>query len=116
MKKLTVFLSALLMAGFGAAAQRIAVLSDIHVTPGNAADSALRVAVDQINHEKLDGVIVNGDITNEGSDVQLRNVDAILSGIRHPLYVLPAITRTTGAKVLPIRFPRFGATTALPRR
>ena len=34
-------------------------------------------------------VIVDGDLTNEGSDEQLKNVKNILDGIRHPLVVLP---------------------------
>lgn len=67
----------------------MAVLSDIHVTPGNACDSALRVAVDEINAGAFDLVVVNGDLSNEGSDEQLRNVHDILGRLRHPLYVLP---------------------------
>lgn len=85
-------LTHLILAGalaLGAGAQRIAILSDIHVTPGNPCDSALRVAVDEINAADFDMVIVNGDITNEGSDEQLTNVKRTLDGIRHPLYVLP---------------------------
>lgn len=69
--------------------QRFAVLSDIHVTPGNGCDSALRVAVNEINSGKFDAVILDGDLTNEGSDEQLVNVKATLDGIKHPLYVLP---------------------------
>ena len=34
-------------------------------------------------------MIVSGDLTNEGSDVQLRNVKSILDGITKPLYVIP---------------------------
>lgn len=70
-------------------AQRFAVLSDIHVTPGNANDTELRHAVADINSGNFDAVIVDGDLTNEGSDEQLANVKSILDGIRFPLYVLP---------------------------
>lgn len=70
-------------------AQRFAVLSDIHVTPGNANDTELRHAVADINSGSFDAVIVDGDLTNEGSDEQLANVKSILDGIRFPLYVLP---------------------------
>lgn len=84
------FLAAVMAAGaFTAGAQRIAVLSDIHVTPGNANDTELRRAVDEINASDFDFVVVNGDLTNEGSDEQLANVKSILDGIRHPLAVLP---------------------------
>lgn len=70
-------------------AQRFAVLSDIHVTPGNDNEHALRAAVNEINKADIDMVIVNGDLSNEGSDEQLANVHAILSGITKPLFVLP---------------------------
>lgn len=70
-------------------AQRIAVLTDIHVGPGSANEAQLRIAVDEINRTDLDAVIVSGDLANEGSDAELLNVKGILDGIRHPLYVLP---------------------------
>lgn len=70
-------------------AQRIAVLSDIHVSPGNAADSALRAAVAEINRMPYDLVVVNGDLTNEGSDAELHNVHAILADLRRPTVVVP---------------------------
>lgn len=73
-------------AAFG---QRFAILSDIHVTPGNANESALKQAVREINSSQFDFVIVNGDLTNEGSDEQLTNVKNILDEVKHPLYVLP---------------------------
>lgn len=69
--------------------QRFAILSDIHVTPGNPCDSALRIAVDEINAAPFDLVVVNGDLTNEGSDEQLTNVKSTLDGIRHPMVLLP---------------------------
>ena len=74
---------------FASMAQRFAVLSDVHVTPGNANDAALRAAVEEINGGDFDMVIVDGDLSNEGSDVELANVKSILDGIRHPLFVLP---------------------------
>lgn len=69
--------------------QRIAVLSDVHVTPGNANEKALKEAVKEINSQEFDLVVVNGDLTNEGSDEQLSVVKGILDGISHPLFVLP---------------------------
>ena len=77
------------LCAWSASGQRIAVLSDIHVTPGNENDTRLRQAVEEINAQPFDVVIVNGDLTNEGSDEQLNNVKSILDGITHPLYVLP---------------------------
>lgn len=81
--------AAALAATFFAPAQRIAVLSDIHVTPGNANDGKLREAVAEINATPYDLVIVNGDLSNEGSDVELNNVKSVIDQIKHPLYVLP---------------------------
>ena len=68
---------------------KLAILSDIHVTPGNANEGKLREAVAEINAADVDAVMLTGDLTNEGSDEQLMNVKAILDGITHPLYVIP---------------------------
>ncbi|MCM1066498.1 MAG: PQQ-binding-like beta-propeller repeat protein [Muribaculaceae bacterium] len=84
------FLSLILSAAaLNAWSQRIAVLSDTHVSPGNASEQRLREAVAEINAGAYDLVVVNGDLSNEGSDAELRNVKAILDGVRHPLVVLP---------------------------
>ncbi len=70
-------------------AGKIAILSDTHVTPGNKCDSMLRVAVDEINSQDFDLVIVNGDLSNEGSDAELKNVASILSKLKQKCYVVP---------------------------
>lgn len=73
-----------------AGATRIAILSDIHVTPGNECESQLKNAVTEINSlPGVDMVVINGDLTNEGSDEQLTNVKGILDQINKPQYVLP---------------------------
>ena len=91
MKRLTLILFS--MAVMALAVQggvvRLAILSDVHVTPGNANEGKLREAVAEINAADVDAVMMTGDLTNEGSDVQLRNVKGILDGITHPLYVIP---------------------------
>ena len=68
---------------------RLAILSDVHVTPGNANEGKLREVVAEINATNVDAVMMTGDLTNEGSDEQLINVKGILDGINHPLYVIP---------------------------
>ena len=68
---------------------KLAILSDVHVTPGNANEGKLREAVAEINATDVDAVMMTGDLTNEGSDEQLRNVKGILDNIAHPLYVIP---------------------------
>ncbi len=77
------------LCAMAAPAQRIAVLSDIHVSPDNRADSVIRHAVDEINSDRFDLVIVSGDLTNEGSDAELHNIHNILSGIKRPTVVIP---------------------------
>ena len=68
---------------------RLAILSDVHVTPGNANEGKLREAIAEINGTGVDAVLLTGDLTNEGSDEQLYNIKGILDGITHPLYVIP---------------------------
>ena len=69
---------------------KLAILSDVHVTPGNDNEGKLREAVAEINATNVDAVMMTGDLTNEGSDEQLRNIKSILDGITaHPLYVIP---------------------------
>lgn len=68
---------------------KLAILSDVHVTPGNANEGKLREAVAEINATDVDAVMLTGDLTNEGSDEQLRNIKGILDDIRHPFYIIP---------------------------
>lgn len=89
MKHFNALMAMLLACGMGAQAQRMAVLSDIHVTPGNANENFLKMAVDEINGGNFDFVVMNGDLGNEGSDAELANTHEILSGIKVPLFVVP---------------------------
>ena len=61
---------------------RVAFLTDIHVTPGNAQDSLLRIAIDEINASPCDIVLFGGDLTNLGSDAELEHVHALISRLR----------------------------------
>lgn len=88
-------LAAALCCAAGAQAQHIAVLSDIHISPGGANEKQLRLAVEEINNTQFDYVIINGDVANEGSDAELFNVKSILDSVRHPLYVLPGNHEST---------------------
>ena len=98
MKKLFLLTIISLLAVSGISAQHIAVLNDIHVTPGNANERQLRLAVDEINAADYDAVIVNGDLGNEGSVVELENVKSIIDSIRHPLHVLPGNHESTWSR------------------
>ena len=83
------------VAPFVMQATRIVVLADVHVVPGNECETKLKAAVAEINSLEADIVVMNGDLTNEGSDRELSNVKSILDGIKHPLYVLPGNHETT---------------------
>lgn len=108
MKKRICGVAMALIAGIGIlSAQRMAVLSDIHVTPGNANEDALRRAMREINADpSLDFVIMNGDLSNEGSDIELANVKAILDSISLPLYALPGNHESTWSQSAAHSFPR----------
>ena len=80
---------AVVMMTVAAQAQKLAILSDIHVTPGNANETQLRKAVAEINACDADAVLLTGDLTNEGSDEQLLGVKGIMDGVTKPLYVIP---------------------------
>ena len=90
MKRLVFFLTAAVLSlAVQGGVVRLAILSDVHVTPGNANEGKLREAVNEINATDVDAVMLTGDLTNEGSDTQLRNIKGILDGIRHPFYIIP---------------------------
>lgn len=65
------------------------LLSDIHVTPGNENETQLLKAIEEINTNDSEFVILSGDLTNEGSDQQLYNVKKILGNLDKPIYVIP---------------------------
>lgn len=68
---------------------RILFLCDLHVSPDTPSEERLRRAVRKINATAADAVIVAGDLTNEGSDEELRCVKSILDLIELPTYVIP---------------------------
>lgn len=85
----------LLLAIFSANATRIIVFADLHVLPGNECEKNMHLAVDEVNQSNADLVVINGDLTNEGSDTELSNVKSILDKINKPIYVLPGNHETT---------------------
>ncbi len=91
MRRYIVLLLAMVLLSFAVqgGVVRLAILSDVHVTPGNANEGKLREAITEINGTGVDAVLLTGDLTNEGSDEQLYNIKGILDGITHPLYVIP---------------------------
>ena len=91
MKRLMIFFVAAMVLSLAmqGGVVRLAILSDVHVTPGNANEGKLREAVAEINAADVDAVMLTGDLTNEGSDEQLRNIKSILDDITHPFYIIP---------------------------
>ncbi|MGN1245687.1 MAG: PQQ-binding-like beta-propeller repeat protein [Muribaculaceae bacterium] len=85
------FTAALVMlsVSINASAVKIAVLADVHVSPGSKNEAKLREAVAEINAGDAKLVIVAGDLSDEGSDIQLTNVKSILDGVSKPIYVIP---------------------------
>lgn len=78
-----------LMAIVATAQTRIAVLADLHVSPGNRNSQKLKEVVEEINAGNAQIVIVAGDLTNEGGDEELTCVKGILDGLKKPQFVVP---------------------------
>lgn len=68
---------------------RFALLSDLHVTPGNDEEKALKRIVKEVNASEAEFVVITGDLTNQGADDELQNVKGILSQLQKPWYVVP---------------------------
>ena len=74
---------------------KVALLTDLHITPGNENDSVMSSLVDDINSEQYDLVVVAGDITNMGSDAELKCAYNHLSRITHQQIVTHGNHETT---------------------
>ncbi len=106
MKKYCIIIVYLLFsfeAGFG---QKLsfALLTDLHVNPSSASDTALRQMVDEINKAVYDFVIVSGDLTNTGSNAELETVADALSKLNKPYYVIPGNHETNWSESAGLRF------------
>ena len=62
---------------------KVALLADLHITPGNNNDQMMSSVVDDINAEHFDLVVVAGDLTNMGSDAELKCAHNHLKRITH---------------------------------
>ena len=100
MRFLVLYLSILFITGINSFAQKdgflpgtkqvtFALLTDLHVNPGTASDSAVHRMVDEINNMETDFTIVSGDLSNTGSDAELFAVKKALDKLIKPYYVLP---------------------------
>lgn len=94
LKGLFVFIVSLVSLSLAAQVQvgdtlRVAVFTDTHVSPGSAADENLAQAVDFVNGSDYDFVIVDGDVSNVGSDAELENVYNKLAALKKPYFFVP---------------------------
>lgn len=106
MLRLLSFTILIVFAGIASAQIRFAFLTDIHVVPGNEQEKALQRAVDEINTSNFDFVVVTGDLTNMGSDIELENVKSILDNIKIPYHVIPGNHETNWSESAGITFSR----------
>jgi outer membrane protein assembly factor BamB/Icc-related predicted phosphoesterase len=74
---------------------KFALLTDIHVSPGNANERALVKIIHEINESKVPFVIITGDLTNQGSNAELMNVKRLFDNFTIPYYILPGNHETT---------------------
>lgn len=94
-----IVLLALCMLGSSTSAQSrdlwVAVLTDLHITPGSNWDKQMPALIEEVNSQQLDLVVVDGDLTNRGTDAELENIHAYLESIRHPHIVTEGNHETT---------------------
>jgi Icc-related predicted phosphoesterase len=74
------------------------LLTDLHVNPASASETALNDIVDEINRTDIDFTIVSGDLTNTGSDAELLAVKKALDKLNKPCHVIPGNHETNWAE------------------
>ena len=85
---------------------RFAVLTDIHLVPNNANDSVFPQIVNEIQARNPSFVIVLGDLTNQGNNVELQNAHRQLSTFHIPVHVIPGNHETTWSESACLYFPK----------
>ncbi len=119
MKRISIIIFVLL--SISVSAQRrgditVALLTDLHVTPGTVNDEKTDEMVDEINRSDFDLVVVAGDITNTGSNRELQNIHRKLGRIRHRCIATTGNHETTWSESADTEFRRLwghnGCTTA----
>lgn len=68
---------------------QFALVTDTHVGGSTGADDLRRTVADLNSQSAIDFVILSGDVTEFGSDEELRLAKQILDSLRKPLYVIP---------------------------
>lgn len=119
MKRISIILFVLLSLSVSAQKRgdiTIALLTDLHVTPETTNDTKADEMIDEINRSDFDLVVVAGDITNTGSNAELRNIRRKLGRIRHRCIATAGNHETTWSESADTEFRRLwghnGCTTA----
>ena len=60
----------MVLVSFNLSAEKITLLTDIHVVPGNNKEEMLKHVIEDINNNETEIVVLSGDLTDEGSDEQ----------------------------------------------
>lgn len=69
---------------------KIVFITDTHYGQSATANSDMQMLIDDINRlEGVDFVLMGGDLTNIGSDVQIAGAKALLDKLKKPCYVVP---------------------------
>ncbi|MGE4565610.1 MAG: PQQ-binding-like beta-propeller repeat protein [Victivallaceae bacterium] len=76
-------------------AAKLAVLADVHVSPGNPNAAALAKVIGEINQGSYDAVLVPGDLTNNGDEAEFDTVKALLDQLNVPCFAIPGNHETT---------------------
>ena len=102
MKRLMIFFVAAMVLSLAmqGGVVRLAILSDVHVTPGNANEGKLREAVAEINAADVDAVMLTGDLSNEGSELYLKDAGDLCMAGEHTVRDLRAMALHCGYVLL----------------
>lgn len=74
---------------------RFAVLTDLHLVPGNENDQIFSEVVKAVESHKPSLIFVAGDLTNQGNNIELENVALRLKEFKIPVHVIPGNHETT---------------------
>jgi outer membrane protein assembly factor BamB/predicted phosphodiesterase len=90
MKKITILLTFLFISLTSFAQNfKYAFVSDTHIGSNNADEDLRRTVADINSQPELEFTIITGDITEMGTNEELKLAKEILSGLKKPYYIMP---------------------------
>jgi len=89
--KRTVILALFILLSIGSFAQtfKYAFVTDTHVGSGTGEEDLRRTVVDINQQQDLDFVVITGDITEMGTNDELKLAKSILADLKKPYYIIP---------------------------